>query len=264
MPPIKFKLNQTYRSEADMIWRFSRWLSWLPSWVSERNHFSNSNFLCCSGAFHRARTFKMATMATIMDTILMEMSKMWKVTDPHTDEKQTMVNSPWHKLTWSKVQGELTIEDIQDGCCEGHRGYCNKMFLAILNLHGALLPPIKFWLNLTYHSGADEVWRVSRWPPWGPSQTISDKNDFNNSESLCGSDASHQVWAQSGLWFGMRTSYEEFHDGRSGGQLGCLKEFSSSKSSCLPPSFSLIRLTIREQMSFQDFQAGHHGNHLGS
>ena len=30
---------------------------------------------------------------------------------------------------------------------------------------------------------------------------------------------------------------------------------------CLPPSFSLIRLTLPEQMSFQDFQAGHH---LGS
>ena len=31
---------------------------------------------------------------------------------------------------------------------------------------------------------------------------------------------------------------------------------------CLPPTFSLIRLTVREQMLFQDFQAGHHGGHL--
>ena len=44
-----------------------------------------------------------------------------------------------------------------------------------------------------------------------------------------------------GLRFGMRMPFEEFKDGCSGGQLGCLKEFSSSKSSCLPPSFSLIR-----------------------
>ena len=67
-----------------------------------------------------------------------------------------MVNSPRHKLTWSIAQDELTI-DLQDGCCGGHRGHSNKMFLAILNLHVAQMPPTKFCLNLTYHSGADEV-----------------------------------------------------------------------------------------------------------
>ena len=92
------------------------------------------------------KTFK---MADIMDMILMEMSKMWKGTDRHTDE----INRPWHKLTWSK----LIIEDLQNGCCFCHRGYCNKMFLAILNLHVTLMHPIKFWFNLTYDSGTDEV-----------------------------------------------------------------------------------------------------------
>ena len=43
-----------------------------------------------------------------------------------------MVNSPWNKLTRIKAQAELTIEDLQDDCCDGHRGYRNKMFLAIL------------------------------------------------------------------------------------------------------------------------------------
>ena len=65
----------------------------------------------------------MAAMATIMDTILMEMSKMGKVTDAHTDEGQTWLKSPGHKLTWRKAQGELTIEDLQGGCFGGHRGY---------------------------------------------------------------------------------------------------------------------------------------------
>ena len=46
-----------------------------------------------------------------------------------------MVNRPWNKMTWSTAPGELTIEDLQDGCCGGHRGYRNKMFLAILNLY---------------------------------------------------------------------------------------------------------------------------------
>ena len=68
-----------------------------------------------------------------------------------------MVNRLWHKLTWSKTPGELTIEHLQDGYCVCHRGYCNKMVLAILNLHVATMPPYKFWLNMTYHLGADEV-----------------------------------------------------------------------------------------------------------
>ena len=81
--------------------------------MSEQNNFSNSKSPCCLHAFHQVtapsdlqfgsrlqlKTFKMAAMTTIMDTILMKMMKMWKVTDRHTDEGQTMVNRPWHKLT---------------------------------------------------------------------------------------------------------------------------------------------------------------------
>ena len=115
-------------------------------------------------------------------------------------KRRIMDNIPWTKRTWSKAPGELTTY-LQDGCCSSHHGYRNKMILAILNLHVTPTPPTKFWLNLTYHSGADEVWRFSRKPPWGPSQ-ISDQNYFSNSESLCHSGASHQVWAQSTLWFG--------------------------------------------------------------
>ena len=102
-----------------------------------------------------------------MDTILTEMSKMRKVTDWHTDEGQTMVNRPQCKLAWHKAPGELTTKELQDGCCVGHHGYHNKMVLAILNLHVSTLPPTKFWLNLTCYSGADKVWRFSRWPLWG-------------------------------------------------------------------------------------------------
>ena len=68
-----------------------------------------------------------------------------------------MVNIPWQKLTWSKAPGKLTIEDLQDHCCGGHLGYYNKIVLAILNFHVIPMPPAKFLLNLTYHSGADEV-----------------------------------------------------------------------------------------------------------
>ena len=53
---------------------------------------------------------------------------MRKVTDGHTDEGQTIVNSPQYKLTWSKAQGELTKEDLQNGCCGGLSGYHDKIF----------------------------------------------------------------------------------------------------------------------------------------
>ena len=35
-------------------------------------------------------------------------------------------------------------------------------------------------------------------------------NDFSNPESLCPSDASHQVSAQSDLWFGRRCPLKNF------------------------------------------------------
>ena len=74
------------------------------------------------------------------------------------------------------------------------------MILAILNLHVAPMPPTKFGLNLTKASGADVVSRWQpRWPSW-----IAKQKDLSNSESLCRSNASHLVSAQSNLRFGKR------------------------------------------------------------
>ena len=102
-------------------------------------HFSNSKSPCCHNAFQvSAPSDSVWEQITIEDFKMADgghhgynsdgMSKKCKVTDGHMDEGQTIVNSPWHKLTWSKAQGELTIEALQDGCCGGHRGYRNKMF----------------------------------------------------------------------------------------------------------------------------------------
>ena len=202
-----------------MIW-FARWLPWWTSWISERNHFSNSKSPCCPDGFHQ-------------------------VSAPAPDE--------------------LTIEELKDGCCGGHRGYGNKMALTILNLHVYPMPPpsfcsirltirelmrfenfqdghlgghiryrnrttlailnlyvapmspIKFGLNPHYSLG-DVVWRTIRWLPWRPSW-MTEWNEFSSSEYI------------SPQW--------------------------------LPPRFSLIRHTVRGQVSFQDFQAGPHGSHLG-
>ena len=52
MPPIKFRLNQTYGLGGDAVWRISRWLPWPPAWISEWNDFSNSEYLCHCDASH--------------------------------------------------------------------------------------------------------------------------------------------------------------------------------------------------------------------
>ena len=124
---------------------------------------------------------------------------------------------------WPTVWEEMSFEEFQDGHHGGHLGYQNGTILAILN---ALMPPIKFLLNLTYGLGGDVVWRISRWPPWRPSW-ISERNDFSNSESLCHSDASHQVLAQSNLRFGRRHGLQEFWD-----WLSKRNDFSNSESLC--------------------------------
>ena len=90
----------------------------------------------------------------------------------------------------------MSFEDFQDGRHGNHLGYRNGMFIAILNLHLAPMPPPKFRLNLTKGSGADVVSRFSRRPSRPPAW-IAEQNDFSNSESLWRSDASPKVSAQS-------------------------------------------------------------------
>ena len=79
MFPIKFWLNQTYGLGADVVWRISRCPPWRPSWLSERNNFSNFESLYRSDASHkvfaqsdlwfgrrcRLKNFKMAATAIL-------------------------------------------------------------------------------------------------------------------------------------------------------------------------------------------------------
>ena len=48
----------------------------------------------------------------------------------------------------------MSFEEFQDGRCGGHLGYRNGTILAILNICVTVMPPIKFWLNLTYGFGS--------------------------------------------------------------------------------------------------------------
>ena len=95
-----------------------------------------------------------------------------------------------------------------------------------LDMAGSSSPPIKFWLNPTHGLGGDVIWRISRWPPCFPSW-ISEWNNLSNSESLCRSDASHQILAQSDLRFGRRCPLKNF-------KMAAMEwnDFSNSESLC--------------------------------
>ena len=114
------------------------------------------------------------------------------------------------------------FEEFQDGRHGSHLECWNGINLAVLNLHVSPVPPTKFQLNQTYRSGADVVSKFSSWPPRPPSW-IAKLNDFSNSESLCHSDASHQVSAQFDMVL-EEMLFEEFQDGHHGSHLGYRNE----------------------------------------
>ena len=126
-----------------MVWRFSRWLPWLPSWRLEQNNFSNSNLY----------------VAPMPPTKFQSHSRFWrwswKCEKLTTDGQRTK----GHHTNWPGAQLQVKYWNFQDG-------HLNKMLLAILNLHVAPLPPTKFQ---TSHLWVDQVWRFSRWPLWRPS-----------------------------------------------------------------------------------------------
>ena len=153
----------------------------------------------------------------------------------------------------------MSFEKFQDG---RHLGHGNGTILVILDLCVTVMPPIKFQPNQTYGLGGDVVWKISRWPPWWPS-CKSDRNNFSNSESLCHCDASHQVLAQSDLRFGRRCHLRisRWLPWRPSWILEG-NEFSNFESLCHCYASS-IGLTVWEEMSFEEFQDGHRGSHLG-
>ena len=129
----------------------------------------------------------------------------------------TQCHPPSLGSIWLKVLEQMWFQDFQDGLPGDHLGQPNITILAMLNLYVAPMLPIKFRLNPTYGLGGDVVWSILRWLPW-QQPWISERNGFSNSDSLRRSHASHQVSAQSDLWFG-RCHLKNFELGRHGGHL---------------------------------------------
>ena len=86
-------------------------------------------------------------------------------------------------------------------------GYWNGMILAILNLHVAPMPTPPSLGSIRLRV-LEQMWFNDFQD--GHPDGIAKRNDLSNSESLCCSDASRQVSAQSNLRFGKRCHLKNF------------------------------------------------------
>ena len=96
----------------------------------------------------------------------------------------------------------MSFEEFQDG-------YHGSHLLAILNLYNAPMPPIKFWLNLTYGLEGEASFEEFQDGHYG-SHLRYQKGTISAILNLCPRDAAHQVLAQSDLWFGSRCCLKNF------------------------------------------------------
>ena len=191
MPTTKFWLNPTYHSRANGFWRFSngRPGNHLGYWNRAILEILNLYVLPMPPT-----KFRLNPTHGLGGDVVWRILR-WPLWRPFWILKRNdFINfeSPClpqylpqsFGLIRLTVWKQMSFEDFQDGHHGGPLWYRNETILAILNLHVAPTPPTKFWRNLTYHSGADAVWRFTRWPSWRPSWT-SKRNACNNSEFSC-------------------------------------------------------------------------------
>ena len=125
MPPAKF--GSIWLTIREQIWRFSRWLLWWPSWISEQNHFSNSKSPCCPDAFHQVS----APYDTIQEQMTIEDFQDGLRGSHHGYHNKmilAILNLPPKCLPPSfgpirpTIREQMWFEDFQEGCHGGHLG----------------------------------------------------------------------------------------------------------------------------------------------
>ena len=215
MPPTMFKLNQTSRSVADVIWTVSRWLPWWLSWISERKHFSNSKSPCCPDAFHRFRSIRLTVQAQttiedfqddrrrccliILSCLTWRPSWILELNDSSNSKSRCGPNASHQVWAQSdRVRERMWFQDFQDA-----------RQAAILDSQTEWFK--QFWISMSLRC------LPSKFGTIGPT-----------------------VWEE--------MPFEEFQDGRHGGHLGYRKSnyFSNSEISimlrCLPLSWAQFDL----------------------
>ena len=148
-----------------MVWRFSKWPPWQPSWISERNDFSHSETLCCSNVFYQVSAqsdlwygrrcrLKIFMMATWRPSWISEWNYFNKSKPPCGPNA---IHQVWAQsdLRFRSRYGFMIFKIF----------FFFFFFFAILNLYVSPMLPIRFRLNPTYGLGGDVVWRILRWLP---------------------------------------------------------------------------------------------------
>ena len=159
-------------SESDVVWRVSRLPPWLPSWILGLKDLAILNLHVTP--MPSIRFWLNLTYCLGGDVV-------WGIQDGHHGghlgywNRMILAILNFHNTPMPPIKFKLNrltfrkhmwFENFQDGC---HCGYQNGTILAILNLHAVPMPFTKFPLHPTYCSGADNNWRLSKWPPWQPS-----------------------------------------------------------------------------------------------
>ena len=204
MLPTKFRVKWPFSSGEEAKNRFSRWLSWRPSWISDTDDFS-----CVWSTGHLDASY------LVLSICLSVQEKKWKI-DFQDGRPSWISNRNDFSHFWSishpdasyQVSSQLVFgfrsrsekKDFQDGHHGGHLGFPISWILAIFVLQVTLILPTKFGVNWPFGSGNEVKNWFSRWRPWQPSW-ISDRNDFSYFWSTSHSDASYQVLSQ--LAFGL-------------------------------------------------------------
>ena len=243
MPPIKFRLNLTYGLGGDVVWRISRW----PSWISERKIFSNSESLCHCNVSHQVlaqsdlrfarchlKNFKMRpswilernnlAILNLCVTVMLPI-KYWLNTSYGLGE-----NVVWRISRW-RHGGYLDI-----GTEWFYQFWISLSLRCLLSNFSSIL--LMVWEEMSFEEFQDgrrggllgyrngtilailnlcvavmppiKFWLNPNYGLGGDIVWRISGNDFSNSESLCHCDASHEVSAQSDLRIGRRCRLKNF------------------------------------------------------
>ena len=176
MTPTKIWFNPIY-DFGDDVWKIS-------SWISECNDLCNSKYPCWPNASHQALVHSNIWFEDFqygnnrghlgyLNRMFLVILKFHVEKMPRTKFLLNPINSLRGNVVWK----------FQD---DGDLGYWVRTILTVLNLHVAQMPPVKFQFNQVhvYGLGGDAVWRISRCPPWQPSE-MSELNNFSNFDSPC-------------------------------------------------------------------------------
>ena len=195
MLPSKFGVKWPFSSGEEAKTRFSRWLPWRPSWISDRHYFSYFSSISHPNASYqvwsqlafgfRSRSEKIdfqdghhgSHLGFPMGMILVIF-----------DLQVTLVLPSKFGVNWPFRSGEEAKNRFSRWLPWRSWISDRHNFSYFWSTRHPMLPS-KFGVNWPFGSGEEEKNRFSRWPPWWPSW-ISDRHNSSYFWSTRHPDAS--------------------------------------------------------------------------